>query len=108
MLIGKESPFRSLPSVLDKKQLRMFNGIRYSIQMYDVAYRTLVNALATVDSQDDVPEDFYPSVLLQAWSMVDSANRLRLLLRYTPGLPKRDPHFKVNFRKLEVVENLRN
>jgi hypothetical protein len=76
--------------------------------MYDVAYRNLVDTLSPIDRRANAPSDFYPSVLLHAWSMVDSANRLRLLLQHTPGLPKRPPQFKVNFRKLEVVENLRN
>jgi hypothetical protein len=108
MLITQESPFRSLPIALNKRQLRMLNGIRYSIEMYDVAYRNLVDTLSPIDRRANAPSDFYPSVLLHAWSMVDSANRLRLLLQHTPGLPKRPPQFKVNFRKLEVVENLRN
>ena len=40
--------------------------------------------------------------------MVDSANRLRLLIENMPGLSKRNPNFQVQFRKLAIVEELRN
>src|SRR5215218_10854064 len=105
MLIGEESPLRSLPSALNKRQLRMLNGIRYSIEMYDIAYRSLLHTLTTIDSEQDNQKDdrsraIFPSVLLHAWSMVDTANRLRELLKHTPGLPRRDPHFRANLRML--------
>jgi hypothetical protein len=91
----------------------MLNGIRYSIEMYDIAYRSLLHVLSTIDSEQDNQKDDssrarFPSVLLHAWSMVDTANRLRELLKHAPGLPRRDPHFRANLRMLEKVEELRN
>jgi hypothetical protein len=114
MLISPESPLRSSPSALDKKQLRMLIGIRYSIDMYEVAYANLYNLLdnhvpyAQSGEEDQTEDGVFPAVFLQAWSMIDSANRLKLLLQHTPGLPRRDSAFKEHYRKLDIVKKLRN
>jgi hypothetical protein len=83
--------------------------------MYDVAHGTLYNMLDNGIQYDQTsgqplqhPDDFFPSVLLHAWAMVDAANRLDLLLQHTYGLPRREARFKEDHKKLKVSKKLRN
>jgi hypothetical protein len=110
MLIDKDSVLRRLPLALDKRQLRTFDAIRLSIEMYDVAYQSILGLVNQVDRDEKIvakSHTLYPLIFLHAWSMVDSANRLRLLLTHLPGV-SRGPHFEANFRKLIPFENMRN
>ena len=57
MIIQKDSPFRKLPVALDKRQLRMLSGIRYSIEMYDYSFQSLLTILKTVLEPNDLNEN---------------------------------------------------
>lgn len=110
MLVGEDSVLRKLPSALDKRQLRMLVAIRYSIEMYDVAYQSILELLNQIEMGDKLQsksKTLYPLVFTHAWSMVDSANRLQVLLKHMPNV-KRGSRFKANFRKLTAFESLRN
>lgn len=110
MIIDKNSILRKLPRALDKRQLRTFIAIRYSIEMYDVAYQSMLELLNQInrdDKQKNKLNTLYPLILMHAWSMVDSANRLQVLLTHLPNT-KKGPHFKSNFRKLSPFKGLRN
>ena len=41
MIIGKDSSFRRLPTALSEEQKLFLDGIRYSVEMADIAHRSL-------------------------------------------------------------------
>lgn len=105
-LIRPDSLLRRLPVGLDDRQRMFIDGISVTLQMLDVAFERLKQGLAELSParQDEM---FYAPVLLDAWSMVDSANRLALLLRYMKNV-KKTPQMRVFKKHLEAVEPLRN
>lgn len=108
MFIEKNSILRNLPVALNKRQLRMLVGIRYSIEMYEVAYVTLVDKLKKIIKETDKDADTLPFIILHAWSMIDSANRLRTMLSRMPGVKKKGSKYYSLVNKLELIEDLRN
>lgn len=107
MFINDQSPFRRMPSRMDKRQLLFLVGIRYSIEIIDVSYRTLLRLLNDEGTIAKATSDTFPMVVSMAWSMIDSANRFRVLVEKMPHISQ-GPHFQAGFRKLAVVEDLRN
>jgi hypothetical protein len=111
VLIGPDSPFVNLPRNLNPKQALFIDGIRYAVQMAELAYERLcatLYALTTKPNRSD--EDIGPASIaafLDAWSFVDSVNRLRDLQHQMPGLKKRGGY--TLFRKnTDGFEDLRN
>lgn len=79
MIIGDESPLRRLPGQLDRKQMLYLDGIRYSIEMADLAHLRLQQTLLDLanHSNDSDPVHLYFVAAVQdAWSIVDSVHRL--------------------------------
>jgi hypothetical protein len=106
LLIGNDSPLHHLPSALDISQSMFFDGIRYSIDMADESYLRCVDALVSIsrvgpDSRQMV------AAFQSAWSLVDSANRLRVLLAQMRGA-KRTPDMRLFLLELAPAEELRN
>lgn len=112
MLIGPDSPLRKLPVNLDKRQALYLGGIRHSIEIIDLCYRQLLGVLQHIGSAHDRGEDRDPdaeaAAVMTAWSMVDAANRLRVLLGTMPRLKKSEPKHQVLLRRLATFEELRN
>jgi hypothetical protein len=115
-LIGPDSPLSHLPANLNPRQRLFFDAIRYSIAMLDVAYlslhRLLVQAselqIQASDDEDGVDlRLFLPRVFLDAFSVVDMANRLWTLLNNMAGI-KRTPDMRVCLSKMRKAEDLRN
>jgi hypothetical protein len=118
MIISDESPLRRLPSGLNPKQKLYFDGIRYCIEMADLAYarlrRTLYELTQSFDKPD--PEHLEPerkhwefvSAIQDIWSIVDSVQRLRKLLRQCPGIKQRSTGMVLFFKSTKQVEPLRN
>lgn len=111
-MISKDSPYRSLPLRLDRQQFAFLVGIRYSIQMIDLSYRNLVAALADLTDRglegQDSSDDQYTGALMYAWTVVDSANRLRVLLDSMRGVKKNDAQMGRILRRLRDTEDMRN
>ena len=84
---------------MERRQARMFEGIRFSIQMADVAHSRLRENLLELTDAVDPPHKQVGAALEDAWSIIDSASRLRGILRQTPGIPRRD--HRPSIRKLE-------
>jgi len=81
-IIGKDSPFRKLPCIFDKKQILFFDGVRYCVETVDLSFRKLYNILFDISKlkeEEHVPSDYFPLVMQYAWSFIDSTNRLRSL-----------------------------
>lgn len=91
MIIEADSPLRNLPLVLNPRQVLLLDGIRYSAEMADIAYSRLFDTLTYVSKNHNSNEfDFrvFPHSFLDAWSVIDSVNRLRTLLVNLTGYKK--------------------
>jgi len=88
--------FRNIPT-----DLFFIEGIRFSIETADLAYRRLRDTLIVLGTQETADPDSpsTASAMLDAWSIIDSLHRLRGLMRNMPGIEKRDriPHHCEHF-----------
>lgn len=107
-MISDESPFQHLPAVLAPKQAMYFDGIRFAIEMIDTSYRRLVDGLEAIAGEKESAAGNVPLAMLDAWAVIDSANRLRVLLAQTPGLKQKTPPMHAVRRALAPSEALRN
>jgi hypothetical protein len=111
VLFAADSPLRNIPTDVPGGQVMFLDGIRYSAEMLVLAYGRLVPELEHIAlaSQNDVSPGsrVYEAVMLDAWSVVDSANRLRTLLEGMRGI-RRTPGMELFIRQLAPAEDLRN
>jgi hypothetical protein len=84
------------------------DGVRYAVEMLDVSYRRLVAGLEQVAIEDGQTSGDVPLLFLDAWAIVDSANRLRVLVEGFPGIKKKTAAHQFLVRTLAGVEPLRN
>ncbi len=112
MIIGKASVLRRIPTALARHQALFIEGIRFSIQMTDLAHRRLQTTLPLLTKMEDCDEEIPSTVsaMLDAWSMVDSLHRLRGLLNKMPGIEKRNrvPAIRAFFNATDRITELRN
>lgn len=112
MIIAPNSPLRRLPAELNLKQRLYFDGIRYSIEMANVAYIRLKDILYNLSinhtNLDGAHYRHFVPAILDAWSIIDSVERLRGLIRQTPGFKQKSPGLVVFDQKTSSVEALRN
>lgn len=110
MLFPEDSPLRHLPIELNERQAMFIDGIRYAVEMAGVAYGRLRTTLAHIGDEQasgEIPNEVFPAGFLDAWAMVDSLHRLRLLTTHMRGV-KRTPELKVFLKNLEPFENMRH
>lgn len=88
-----------------------FDGIRVAIEMADRAYDRLAKSLQNA-AVKELPDyellQLVPVCFLDAWSIIDSVNRLRVLLNRLPEFKKNAHSLQIFLRKTEAVEDLRN
>lgn len=111
MLIAPDSPLRLLPENLDRKQLLFFDGIRVAVEMAERAYERLAETLYRSAITESSQEDRYrlvPLCLLDAWSIVDSTDRLRGLLMKLPHFKDDAPSLKIFLERTNDIRGLRN
>jgi hypothetical protein len=108
MIVESDSPLRRVPSTLPRHQALFLDGIRFCVEIMDLAYERLYNTAVVMTLQ---PANMNPrahaSVLMDSWSMIDSVHRLRALLRQMPGAAqsaKSSPKLHVFLRRTEQVE----
>lgn len=79
-----------LPTIpLSRKQILILDGIRYASEMAHISYVRLSASLQSISGSVTEPGVHELAVaLLDAWSIIDSANRFRDLLVSLPGLPR--------------------
>ncbi len=110
-MISKDSSLRYLPDGLTDKQVLIFDGISYSIAMADVAcerlYATL-HKIAPGDRDLGDRDKTFASAMQDAWSIVDSINRLRTLLARVPGMKQNYAPRQVFLRQTKSIEDLRH
>lgn len=112
MILKLNSVLRSIPTALDRRQALFIEGIRFCIEMADLAHTRLGQTLirmASVDNEESKSSDSV-SAMLDAWSVIDSLHRLRGLMRNMPGIQKRDriPPIRAFFDSTANVVPLRN
>lgn len=119
MIIEANSPFNRLPSALNRKQALFLDGIRYCVEMADLAHSRLRWTLFTHTTTLDEPTDnqaepldnraqAVPAAFQDAWSIVDSLQRLRGLLAQMPGIKQNAAELQLFRRQTDAFENLRN
>jgi hypothetical protein len=112
MIIGTESILRRIPSVINYRQRLFFEGIRFSIEMADLAHSRLRGTLPQITFMRDPSPDnpVIVSAMLDAWAIVDSLHRLRGLIEAMPGLKgkKKSPKIRSLMEATANVGALRN
>lgn len=96
---------------MNSRQCAYFDGIRVAIEMIDVAYNRLAKSLLAISSRrpNASTKVHMAGPFLDAWSMVDSMYRLRLLIRQLPGVKKRSfPEAEVFIRETGSYESFRH
>jgi hypothetical protein len=111
MIIDNNSPLRQIPTQTNRKQMLFFDGIRYSVEMTDLAHDRLRKTLYEIARSPTAPEPHshdFASAVLDAWSIVDLVHRLRGLLEQAPGVKQKSPALLLFMKKTEGIEKLRN
>jgi hypothetical protein len=88
-----------------------FDGIRYSVEMADLAHHRLRETLyeiaqGTAALEPDLHD--FASAVLDAWSIVDLVHRLRGLLEQAPGIKQKSPPLLSFMKNTVEVEKLHN
>lgn len=88
MLIPEYSSLRTPPENLTRRQVLFLDGIRYAVEMAHIAYSRLYDLLQLIAVSPTQPlSDDITRAMLDAWSVIDSAHRMRDLVAGMPGLP---------------------
>jgi hypothetical protein len=111
MPIRPDSLLRKLPANLDRRQLLFLDGIRIALEMCELSYTRLVRHLDDLTSDPPTSPGGGARLLeamQEAWSIVDSVHRLRILLQRLPRLKQRRPWLQAFYRGTASVGDLRN
>ena len=82
-----ESAFLKLTAGLEPRQHILFDGIRYALSLIELSFNRLYGSLHEISKEKqgvDLQQHYY-SVFSDAWSIVDSANRLQGLVKSIEG-----------------------
>ena len=109
ILITDDSPIRKLPDDFSREQTLIFDGLRYAAEMADVAYWRLFDLLTEISAlpDDKLTTRQIAAAMLDVWSIVDSVNRFRDLLRQAPGV-RHDVWWELFMRRTKEIDALRN
>lgn len=111
MFVPNESPLKNLPSILDKRQALLFDGLAHAIDIAGIAYSRLRSTLHEISKVGRAEPEPTAAVYLDAWSCIDSMDRFRSLVQgFKPGgiIRRDDPAFEVFLASMEPVRKLRN
>ena len=102
---------RRIPVDVDRRTILFLDGIRYSIQSFEIASGRLAQTLTKLSKNNNSDEDLGEIIsfaTIDAWSIVDSIHRLRELLEQLPGLKKNTPELQIFLRRTSAIEELRH
>lgn len=111
MLVPPESPLRLVPTTVDRKGVLYFDGIRYSLHIFDLAATRLAATILDLTKERPSHEAMADQIALaisDAWMLVDSAHRLRELVSQVPRLRKSLVEVQLFMRRLAPTEELRH
>lgn len=81
-MLDTQSCLRHIPPHVEARDKVILDGLRYSLEIADAAHRRLRETLWQISSgKDDDPVDEYVGAVADAWSIVDSLNRLQTLCK---------------------------
>ena len=110
-LVPADSLLRRVPTSVERRTVLYLDGIRYSIESFELSSLRLARVLDQLAKRtDDTPDlgDLILEATTDAWSMIDAVHRLRELLSQLPGLRKNEPELQVFLRGTAVIEDLRH
>src|ERR1044072_4098519 len=109
ILIPDDSPIRRLLDDFSREQALIFDGIRYAAEMADIAYWRLFDLLEQMSflPSDQLTTRQIAAAMVDVWSIVDSVNRLRDLLKEVPGV-RHDVWWELFMRRTKEISELRN
>jgi hypothetical protein len=111
LLLSDDSPLEKQTVALHRRQVLFLDGITLSMDAAMLAYRRLQLGLAAHLEQHErqAPSSraLQVQIVMDAWSVVDSVNRLRVLVQGMPGL-KRGPAVVSFLKDIGPIETLRN
>lgn len=89
LLLGRDSVLRRIPVNLVPKQALFLDGMRHAVEILDVTYGRLREALTHLalnpPAQSDIP-DIFAHVFIDAWGFVDAVDRFRMLYTQMPDM----------------------
>lgn len=110
LLLGRDSVLRQIPANVAPKQALFLDGIRHAVEIMDVAYGRLRDALTDLalypPASNTLPE-ISAHVFLDAWGFVDAIDRFRMLYTQMPGM-KLNPARGGFSPLLEATQEFRN
>jgi hypothetical protein len=109
-MLRDDSPLRRLPSGLHRKQALFLDGISLSVDMTALAYQRLRKGLLwplPTGKHHPSSRSGTAEIVMDAWSIIDSVNRLRVLVEGMRGL-RRGSAVVSFLNSVSDVEALRN
>ena len=108
-LIPDTSPLCRHPQALEPRQRLILDGIRYSVEITELAFRRLEEMLRTISqaSEGSLPPAAFPRTLADIWTIIDSVNRLRTLVKLMPKAMEVD-YVQAFLSQTEVAQKMRN
>lgn len=88
-MLSENSILRRIPAVIEPKTAMFIDGIRHAVEIMELAYGRLDTALTELALNPPESEELRPvstAVFLDAWAMVDSIDRFRMLYQQMPGI----------------------
>lgn len=93
LLLGRDSALRQIPANVNPKQAFFLDGIRHAVEIMDVAYSRLRDALTHLalhpplhpPASNELP-NLSAHVFLDAWSFVGAVNRFYMMYSQMPGI----------------------
>lgn len=108
-MLSDPSPLERLPEGITTKQLLFFDAVAVSMKMIDATYKELQDAIVEDYNSGGDPESDRGAVMVaRAWSLVDTINRLRLLVAAMPGLKQSAAPVQSFLRAVAPAEELRH
>lgn len=89
LLLGRDSVLRRIPVNVLPKQALFLDGIRQAVEIMDVTYGRLRDALTHLalnpPTQSEIPNVF-AHAFIDAWGFVDAVDRFRMMYTQMPGM----------------------
>lgn len=104
MTIPQTSYLRTPPIKLSSRQVLFFNGIRYSIDICDIAFERLEESLCKFSFQENKIIPAFPVVFSDVWTIINNATIFYNITTRLLGVDKEDKLFE----KIKGIEFLRH